>query len=199
MRRVSLQEQDERMTPSNSDPVRQLIDEHEMFMEALEELSAIMASVSDTASMLPPSALRSVEEVWRSVNEHLNVHFVKEEEVFFPLIERLFPGARVKFQFLHMDHEKLRENFEEFTCALQDYRLLGQSATAVAVLRRVSAEMIRLFYYHIIAEDTIYFEVAGETMSESESAEALYRMAMIESRLREDIMPAPETRLVRGQ
>jgi hemerythrin-like domain-containing protein len=174
--------------PSKTDPVRQLIDEHEIFMEALEELTAVMALIPDGADELPPSALRNVREIWQAVNQHLNVHFVKEEEVFFPLIERLVPGARVKFQFLHIDHEKLRENFEEFTIALQNYAALGRSAHTVAVLKRIGGEMVRWFSYHIVAEDTIYFDIAGRRMSAEETAEALQQMALVESRLREEII-----------
>jgi len=176
--------------PSSTDPVRQLIDEHEIFMEALQELADAMAHVPADAAALPDDALATAENVWAWVNEHLNVHFVKEEEVFFPFIERLVPGARVKFQFLHVDHDRLRENFESYTEALQNYRAAGPTARGVQVLRSVATEMIRWFSYHIIAEDSFYFDVAGQELSPEESADVLEKMAAIEARLREHIVTA---------
>jgi|GEM_PF-5882602 len=173
--------------PSSTDPVRQLIDEHEIFMEALAELAAALEIVPAGSTELPTPVLATAERIWHEVNEHLNVHFVKEEDVFFPYIERLIPGARVKFQFLHVDHDRLRENFESFTIALQNYRAAGPSADGVRVLRLVASEMIRWFSYHIIAEDSIYFDIAERELSGDESAEVLRKMTEVELRLRERV------------
>ncbi|MDB5035516.1 MAG: hypothetical protein JWQ98_2757 [Chlorobi bacterium] len=180
--------------PSGTDPIRQLIDEHEIFMEALNDLAAAMLLVPEGARELPPGVFATAEAIWRAVNEHLNVHFVKEEEVFFPYIERMIPGARVKFQFLHVDHDRLRENFEEYTEALQNYRAFGGSMGGVRTIRLVAGEMIRWFYYHIIAEDAVYFDIAERTMSPEESREVLGRMRSIEARLREQVAPFVEKR-----
>src|ERR1051325_344590 len=88
--------------PNTIDPIRQLIEEHAILMKALKELSIAVHAILPGADTLPAYALATAERVWHEVNEHLNVHFVKEEEIFFPYIERLIPGARVKFQFLHV-------------------------------------------------------------------------------------------------
>jgi hemerythrin-like domain-containing protein len=179
--------------PSRTDPVRQLIDEHEIFMDALGELRRIMSSLPEGTLQIPTADLERIEEIWHVVNEHLNVHFVKEEVVFFPMIERMIPGSRVKFQFLHIDHERLRENFEEFTTALQNYRARRNSADTVTIFRRLGEEMIRWFFYHIVAEDTIYFEIAGEEMDPAETAAVLRQMEQIESDLRETLPPDSDT------
>lgn len=191
-------------TPSRTDPVRQLIDEHEIFMDALGDLRRILSSLSEGTSIIPADDMARIDEIWKAVNEHLNVHFVKEEVVFFPMIERLIPGARVKFQFLHVDHDRLREDFEEFTIRLQNYRAHGGSVEIVAALKHLGNEMIRWFYYHIVAEDTIYFEVAGERMDSDEVKLALTRMEQIESELRESLpdtgtMPLEQRRQERGE
>jgi iron-sulfur cluster repair protein YtfE (RIC family) len=172
--------------------VRQLIDEHEIFMEALNELRRIVKALPDDAMSIPAGELAAIEQVWHAVNEHLNVHFIKEEVVFFPMIERLIPGSRVKFQFLHVDHDRLRENFEQLTTALQNYRSRGGTIETVSQFRMLAGEMIRWFYYHIIAEDTIYFEIAGAEMDADETSAALKEMEKIESQLRESL-PARRT------
>src|SRR4051812_20979393 len=108
-----------------ADPVRQLLDEHVAFMDALSSMVEASGGESDT---LTHTAEAMLEIGWDEINQHLNVHFVKEEEIFFPGIEDLVPGARVKFQYLHVDHDRLRECFEALTNALQDYRAVGPTS-----------------------------------------------------------------------
>ena len=177
--------------PSITDPVRQLIDEHTIFMSALDTLADTLATIPDGAATIPEQALPAIMMSWEAINEHLNVHFIKEEEIFFPYIERLFRGGRVKFQFLHIDHDRLREDFERFTLLLQNHRAAGATVQGIDELKRLAAQMIELFYYHIIAEDTIYLDVAGLELTREESADVLDRMRRIELRLREDLDPPP--------
>jgi hypothetical protein len=78
------------MTPFSysayADPVRQLLDEHVAFMSALGSMmEAVDTDVN--ASSLSHAALAQIELGWSEVNQHLNVHFIKEEEIFFPSIE----------------------------------------------------------------------------------------------------------------
>lgn len=190
--------------PNATNPVRQLIDEHEIFMEALTKLVDAMAfagerveerggeASGESHDQLPPGVMATIDEVWHAVNEHLNVHFVKEEEIFFPFIERMIPGSRVKFQFLHVDHDRLRDCFEEFTETIQDYRYRGPSRERVERLRQTASEMSRWFYYHIIAEDAVYFDIAERELSEEESRTVLERMREVEGRLREYVEPSPK-------
>ncbi len=183
--------------PSIINPVRQLIDEHELFMEALTTLVDAMDGVKENSEALPEGVMSVVDEVWHAVNEHLNVHFVKEEEIFFPFIERMIPGSRVKFQFLHVDHDRLRECFEEFTETIQDYRYRGPSRERVERLRHNASEMSRWFYYHIIAEDAVYFDIAERELSAEESCVVLEKMRDVEGRLREQITsPRPDDQSV---
>jgi hemerythrin-like domain-containing protein len=171
--------------PDILDPVRELIDEHVIFMRALEELVAITTSIGTETEAIAPEILSALETQWHAVDEHLNVHFLKEEEIFFPAIERLFPTARVKFQFLHVDHDRLREAFERFTLLLQFARHGRLPSTKLGDLLRVSTEMVRLFYYHIVAEDVVYLDVAAQMLSAEESTALAESMRALEDRLRE--------------
>lgn len=173
--------------PDSNNPVRQLIDEHEIFMEALEQMGLALQKIDDEAVVIPEDVLTSIEQAWIAINEHLNIHFVKEEEIFFPYIERLIPGSRVKFQFLHVDHDKLREAFEAFTLSLQDYRAGRTNRWRAREMKRITAEMVHWFYYHIVAEDTIYLQIAEQEMAPEESREVLQRMQALEARLKEEL------------
>ena len=175
------------------DPVRELIDEHVIFLEALEELVIVTAGLDRTRLSIDAATLEAIDGLWRMVDEHLNVHFLKEEEIFFPAIERLFPQARVKFQFLHVDHDRLREAFERFTAILQHARYARTARREIEELATVATLMVRLFYFHIVAEDTVYLDVASEMLSPEESRGLALRMRALEDRLRErcDAVSAP--------
>ena len=167
------------------DPVRELIDEHVIFMRALEDLVDVTRGIGGEQQAIDRPTLDALQELLDAVDEHLNVHFLKEEEVFFPAIERLFPSARVKFQFLHVDHDRLREAFELFIALVQSARHGRLEPTSFAELPRLATEMVRLFYYHIVAEDAVYLDVASQMLSAEESAALSGRMRLLEERLRE--------------
>lgn len=167
------------------DPVRELIDEHVLFMSALEELVCVTITISPDSERIDAAILDSLQHLVDSIDEHLNVHFLKEEEIFFPAIERLFPTARVKFQFLHVDHDRLREAFELFLALVQSARHGRLSSRRFGELASLAAEMVRLFYYHIVAEDAVYLDVASQMLTSEESSALHERMHRLEERLRE--------------
>lgn len=168
-----------------ADPVRDLLDEHVVFLGALEQLVDVTARIDRNQASIAPPVMLTMQELWSAVDKHLNVHFLKEEEIFFPAIERLFPSARVKFQFLHVDHDRLREEFDRFTELLLWARHAHVKPSTIDELRRVAREMVRLFYYHIVAEDVVYLDVASTMLSPEESASLGERMRTLEERLRE--------------
>ncbi|MBL0331607.1 MAG: hemerythrin domain-containing protein [Chlorobiota bacterium] len=166
-------------------PAQSLINEHVIFMESLNKLSEALKFLDQECNDLPDSILQIAESTYFDMNEHLNIHFIKEEEIFFPLIEHIFPSGRAKFQFLHIDHDKLRLTFEQFSNLLQDIRSFGADNKLIIKLKDVSTEMIRLFYYHIVAEDTVYLEVAREKLPSDIAELAIKQMNELESRIRE--------------
>jgi hemerythrin-like domain-containing protein len=167
------------------DPVRELIDEHVLFMSALEDLVGVTATIGPEQASIDGATLEALQELLDAVDEHLNVHFLKEEEIFFPAIERLFPTARIKFQFLHVDHDRLREAFELFIGLVQRARHGRLPRARFGELSRIATEMVRLFYYHIVAEDAVYLDVASQMLSAEESLALSAKMRELEERLRE--------------
>lgn len=169
------------------DPVRELIDEHVLFMSALEELVEVTGSIAVDGPRIEPATLASLQSLIDVVDEHLNVHFLKEEEIFFPAIEWLFPTARVKFQFLHVDHDRLRDTFELFFALVQSARHGRLERARFIELRKLASEMVRLFYFHIVAEDAVYLDVASEMLSADEASRLSVQMHALEERLREKV------------
>ena len=120
------------------------------------------------------------------IREHLNVHLVKEEEIFFPRLEKLVPRGRVKFLYLNYDHEYLREYFDDFCATITDYDT-DRIKMHVAIKRIVKTGRLIIvnLLQHILAEDTVYFELAETGFAPAELTTIGEEMLALERRLRE--------------
>ena len=169
-------------------PIHQLLREHVAFRATCDELRGVLerwaadgyrASVStkDYASLL---------RCRETIREHLNVHLIKEEEIFFPRLERIVPQGRVKFLFLNYDHEFLREYFEDFSAAISNFESdLVPMHRTIERLIKTGHRIVDNLLQHILAEDTVYFELAESGFSQEELEEMGHEMQALENRLRE--------------
>lgn len=170
------------------DPLTQLLQEHAAFRLACADLSQLLDRLEKdgyTASLSSADyvLLLRTREI---IREHLNVHLVKEEEIFFPRLERLVPQGRVKFLFLNYDHEFLRVYFEEFVQLVEAFDLDRMPMhMIVSRLIRLGRQIVDNLIKHIMAEDSIYFELAENGFSASELEEMGLEMKALEARLRE--------------
>jgi hemerythrin-like domain-containing protein len=115
---------------------------------------------------------------------------IKEEQIFFPRLEKLVPQGRIKFLFLNYDHEYLRKYFDDFCNIVSDYE---NDAVPIHVTIKQVIETGRLIVYnllqHILAEDTVYFEVAEKGFSQEELTVMGADMVELENKLKEIAAP----------
>ena len=77
------------------------------------------------------------------------------------------------------------KTFEIFIQLVQNARHGRLAGDGFAELARLAGEMVRLFYYHIVAEDVVYLDVAAELLSTGEAETLGRQMHALEERLRE--------------
>jgi hemerythrin-like domain-containing protein len=180
--------QEYRSEETDKHPIRQLLREHEAFRHSCDDLLTCIERLEREGYR---AAIRTGDyalmlKTRENIREHLNVHLVKEEQVFFPRLEKLVPHGRVKFLFLNYDHEYLRDHFEDFCRIVSDYE---EDRVPMHVTVRRFIETGRLIVHnllqHILAEDTVYFELAEHGFSTSELTEMGHEMHALESRLQE--------------
>jgi hemerythrin-like domain-containing protein len=169
-------------------PVLQLLGEHEAFRHSCDGLIALIERLerdgyrASIGTMDYATLLRTKE----TIREHLNVHLIKEEQIFFPRLEKLVPQGRVKFLFLNYDHEYLRKYFDDFCNIVVDYE---NDAVPMHVTIQRIVETGKLIVYnllqHILAEDTVYFEVAEKGFTDDELAAMGAEMIELENKLKE--------------
>jgi hemerythrin-like domain-containing protein len=178
---------DAQVTPVN--PIEQLLVEHDAFRGMCDELQTLI-DVWKSEGYLAAITAKEYALLLKcreTIREHLNVHLVKEEEVFFPRLEKLVPQGRVKFLFLNYDHEYLREYFDDFSLSITLYE--EDHLPMHRAIERIILSGVRIIdnlLQHILAEDTVYFELAHSGLSPEDLAEMGREMHELELRLREN-------------
>lgn len=169
-------------------PIRQLLREHEAFRLSCNDLLTCIERLEREGyrASIRTSDYALMLKTRENIREHLNVHLVKEEQVFFPRLEKLVPQGRVKFLFLNYDHEYLRDYFEDFCTLVSDFE---EDRVPMHVTVKRLIETGRLIVHnllqHILAEDTVYFELAERGFNEKELSDMGQEMMLLESRLHE--------------
>jgi hemerythrin-like domain-containing protein len=181
------QEQPQEKTGGDN-PILQLLREHDAFRLICDELSGLLDKfeASGHRATVATADYAILLKARETIREHLNVHLVKEEEIFFPRLEKLVPQGRVKFLYLNYDHEYLRQYFNEFCDAISDFEHERDPAhrtieRLVDCGRAITYNLVQ----HILAEDSVYFKLAHEGFDEIELRQIGLEMDALESRLRE--------------
>ena len=173
----------------STNPVKQLLDEHDAFRISCDELLLMIARLEHEGYLasITTRDYATLLKTRENIREHLNVHLVKEEEVFFPCLEKIVPQGRIKFLFLNYDHEYLRIYFDQFSKIVSDFE---NDRVAMHVTVRKVIDTGKLIVHnllqHILTEDAVYFELAENGFSESELEEMGKEMIALEMRLKED-------------
>jgi hemerythrin-like domain-containing protein len=174
------------ISPAN--PILQLLAEHDAFRLICDELTELLdrLSAADYRAVIGPSEYALLLKSRETIREHLNVHLVKEEEIFFPRLEKLVPQGRVKFLYLNYDHEYLRQYFDEFCNMISDFEHERDPGhRTISRLIRSGRLITQNLVQHILAEDSVYFKLASEGFDDREMEQIGNEMAALESRLRE--------------
>jgi hemerythrin-like domain-containing protein len=171
-----------------NNPIRQLLIEHEAFRAVCNDLLDFIQCLEKEGyrATIKTSDYALMLRTRENIREHLNVHLVKEEEIFFPRLEKIVPNGRIKFLYLNYDHEYLRDYFEDFCAIVFDFE---NDRVPIHITIRRLKETGRLIadnlLQHILAEDTVYFELAESGFSDSELEQMGNEMQELESRLKE--------------
>ena len=171
-----------------TNPIRQLLEEHTAFRAACNDLLDFIKRLESEGyrATIKTSDYALMLRTRENIREHLNVHLVKEEEIFFPRLEKIVPNGRIKFLYLNYDHEYLRDYFEDFCTIVSDFEndRVPEHVT-IRRLKETGKLIVDNLLQHILAEDTVYFELAESGFSESELEQMGNEMRQLETRLKE--------------
>lgn len=173
---------------SSNNPIRQLLDEHEAFRHSCDDLLRLIDRLEKDGyrAALVTGDYALLLKTRETIREHLNIHLVKEELVFFPRLEELVPNGRVKFLFLNYDHEYLRIYFDDFCNAISDFEE-DRVPMHISVKRIITSGrlIVENLIKHILTEDNVYFELAEKGFDPATLEAMGTEMRVIEARLKE--------------
>ncbi|HYM20576.1 MAG TPA: hemerythrin domain-containing protein [Candidatus Kapabacteria bacterium] len=175
-----------------TNPVKQLLAEHDAFRASCDELQRVVHRLEHDGyrAVIGTSDYATLLRTREVIREHLNVHLVKEEQVFFPRLEAIVPQGRIKFLFLNYDHEFLRVYFDEFCKIVSDFEddRVPMHVTVKRVIE-VGSHIITNLLQHILTEDSVYFEVAENGFDQKTLDEMGREMKELEFKLKEQTAP----------
>ena len=176
-----------KIIPSN--PIRQLLEEHAAFRISCNDLLGFLERLERDGyrAAITTNDYALMLKTRENIREHLNIHLIKEEEIFFPRLEKLVPQGRIKFLYLNYDHEYLRIYFDDFCQVVSDFE--NDRVPMHVTIRRLigtGKQIVHNLLQHILAEDTVYFEVAESGFSPEELDEMGKEMQQLESKLNEE-------------
>lgn len=171
-----------------TNPLKQLLAEHEAFRHSCNDLLGMIERLERQGyrASIETRDYAIMLKTRENIREHLNIHLVKEEQIFFPRLEELVPQGRIKFLFLNYDHEYLRNYFDEFCNIVADYE--NDAVPMHVSVRRIITTgrlIVHNLLQHILAEDTVYFELAELGFSQEELHEMGKEMLELEAKLKE--------------
>ncbi len=167
------------------DPIRKLMDEHQVFLSRVESARQLwrqgLRSPSRSAE-LARNVLSFADFLGRDVD---GLHDAKEERVLFPLLVHHLPEQEGEVSAVLTEHEVVRELHvtleKSGEALLQD---IGDEKACGKISRTLNA-IEALLSEHIVKEDFVLFPLAQELLSRREMMEVAQACLEIEQSYRE--------------
>ncbi len=132
---------------------QELAREHRAVEQLLDRLERLLAR--------PHRTEQEIRETFALIRRDLALHLRKEEEAYFPALERYLPREAGPIRVMLFEHEQLQRLQETFPEGAEEF---------IAILRS-----------HIQKEDGVLFMIADNNFSEEEQRQVLERMQEIEA------------------
>jgi uncharacterized protein len=154
-----------------TDPIAQLMQEHDQALVQLKHLSKAVAAFSHEGYSL--GGFRQITRALRFIQEEVTVHNHQEEAALFPVLERYVEGPT---RIMRQDHRLLRRGFGRLRSAIRRVEKHRDSFAAIKTLTTVSRGVIQLFVNHIHKENYILFPLVQNFLTREELREVAKKM-----------------------
>jgi PAS domain S-box-containing protein len=149
-------------------PVYILMEEHKVLLRFGAELMAVAQGLRGGANSVGPNRLVELESLVENLKDSES-HYVREENVLFPYLER--HGITQPPAIMWMEHDQIREVKKGLYGLVGNHGSMGFSAFA-GQLETVSSALAELLTSHFQKESSILFPAALRVITEEEWTEA---------------------------
>ncbi len=177
-------------------PITNLLDEHVIIMEKLKPLRDAVDALAARGDAALAETLPVFNRIGKLMAGQLDLHRRKEDDVFFPAIERIIgehTGPTVVMRREHQDihaqgvllRETLRELNEEQHPAIEAgaerLRSLVAAGGSAEALRKTGEEIIYLLDAHFGKEEEVLFPMARDLLDQEALAQIAEQFAELEA------------------
>jgi len=151
----------------DASPFQPLLDEHEEFLEKLNELEAVLDEMTNTREANEGNR-ELLDEAIRFFEEELLSHFTREDRIVLPPIEARIGRFGTLVNVVAYEHEEVRREiakFKEARAALDDGK---DPWPAIQELNRHGIFTIQFLWDHFRKEKTSLFPTAVKSLSSEE-------------------------------
>ena len=154
-----------------SDPIAQLMQEHNEALSQLKFLNKAVLSFSEHG--YTAKQFRQVLASLQFIEQEVGEHNTREEEALFPILERYVEGPT---QLMRSDHKKLKKGFLQLRTAVDRVDRNRDSFSAIKKMRTIAHDVVQLFVNHIHKENYILFPLVQKFLSKGELREVAKKM-----------------------
>ncbi|MBS7619052.1 DUF438 domain-containing protein [Candidatus Bathyarchaeota archaeon] len=160
-------EQFEKQKPQASldHPIGILLEEHRIMLQLAERIESILKKLNLTEEMKDiEEEVHGLEHIARDFTDS-EKHYLREENVLFPVIER--HGITEPPAVMWMEHDKIREKKKIFSKLVNEYDMIG-FRDFKSRLSEVSTTLTELLRSHFFKENNILFPTALKVVTAEE-------------------------------
>ncbi len=155
----------------STDPIAQLMQEHDEALVQLKLLNKAVAAFSENG--YSSRHFKQIKSAMKFIKEEVTIHNHKEEAALFPVLERYVEGPT---RIMRSDHKKLAKGFEQLRNAIATVEKNRDSFSAIRQMKTIAKDVVSLFVNHIHKENYIVFPLVQKFLSKEELREVAIKM-----------------------
>lgn len=153
----------------DADPFQPLLDDHEEFLEKLQELEAVLDEMMHTREANEANC-ELLDESIRFFEDDLLPHFLKEDEIVLPPLEATIGRYGTLVNVVAYEHEEIRREVAKFGEARRDLDGAKGPWPAIQELNRHGIFTIQFLWDHFRKEKLSLFPTAAKSLSQDQLA-----------------------------
>ncbi len=158
------------------DPFRPLLDDHDEFLEKLNELEAVLDEMMNTREANEGNR-ELLDESLRFFEEDLLPHFTREDSVVLPPLEAAIGRFGTLVNVVAYEHEEIRREIAKFKEARSELEGVKDPWPVIQELNRHGIFTIQFLWDHFRKEKVSLFPKAVMSLSADQLAEIGRRLA----------------------
>lgn len=160
-----------RKSQSYTDPIAQLMQEHDETLRQLQRLSKASQILLEKG--FSKDHFGQIVASLKFINEEVNHHNLREEEALFPVLERYVEGPT---RVMRKDHRELYSQFRLLRSAVNKVSKNKKNGEAVRELAEIGMNVVQIFVNHIHKENYVLFPLVQRFLSKDELREVAMKM-----------------------